>query len=409
MSNTEYRVYHDSNGHVKYYMLHTGDSTAESASNFIRITQEQYSASRTDVRVINGELQNLSNESKIDFLPKASRDIPAPKPVSWDNHKIVEIKNINKKVMLTWIVNNICTNHCMYCPAILHSGSNHHYEWSHAEKFINDFFDRYSNVTCSLSGGEPTVSPFFKPLINLIHSRGGEIVLTTNLVRSAEWWEDIKDKFTSISVSYHPEFTDQQKEDELIQKFLSLDLYTLLHIRVMMLPSHWEQCYNFYKKIRHMIESDELAASLEMVRVLPDYGRGEKFCEIIYTAEQNNILQDKHYVNSMKKRPYRSTVLRRKSQRSDYMTADNDLYEFTSAMTNNLINNYKTDFRGWECDIGIESLFVNWNGLVKRGNCPEGGIIGSIVDGINWPVGSVICNTAHCHCPPDVRVSKRIL
>ena len=39
--------------------------------------------------------------------------------------KIVDDSGIFR---LTWIINNICTQHCDYCPSYLNSGKNHHYQ-----------------------------------------------------------------------------------------------------------------------------------------------------------------------------------------------------------------------------------------------------------------------------------------
>ena len=44
---------------------------------------------------------------------------------------------------LTWIINNICTNACSYCPENLHNGSNHNYDWENARKFFKLLFEKY--------------------------------------------------------------------------------------------------------------------------------------------------------------------------------------------------------------------------------------------------------------------------
>jgi 2-iminoacetate synthase ThiH len=50
---------------------------------------------------------------------------------------IIEIKQQVPAMYLTWVINNICTNACSYCHPNLHTGTNHNYDWSHAEEFID--------------------------------------------------------------------------------------------------------------------------------------------------------------------------------------------------------------------------------------------------------------------------------
>jgi hypothetical protein len=74
-----------------------------------------------------------------------------------------------------------------------------------------------------------------------------------------------------------------------------------------------------------------------------------------------------------------------------------------------LINAGNTNFEGWECEIGLESLFVHFNGRVHLGNCVTSPKIGSIqdVENIEWPTGPIICRQSYCNCTTDVCVSKR--
>jgi MoaA/NifB/PqqE/SkfB family radical SAM enzyme len=324
-------------------------------------------------------------------------------PIPYNGKKIIEIKNLSNTLLLTWIINNICTNHCSYCPSNLHTGTNHHYDWEHAKQFIKDCFSKYGNVQCNLSGGEPTVSPFFKELVNLIYDNGGVTNLTTNLVRKKEWWEDIADKICSISVSYHPEFMDtREKEDELIDKLMYLHQRTRVTMRVMMHPDYWDQCYNFYKRL----EEVNTGFCMEVVRILPNFGIGDPFCTINYTEEQNNILNNTPPVLKFNKLPHN---FRHSKTVSNIINDDGSEQHLDFKIASTLENNKLTDFQGWSCDIGLESLFVHFDGNVQRGNCGQGGFIGNIMDTVDWPTSSTICGKDICHCIADVLISKRML
>jgi hypothetical protein len=142
-----------------------------------------------------------------------------------------------------------------------------------------------------------------------------------------------------------------------------------------------------------------------MVRILPNFGVGEAYCSINYTPEQDTILRTttphiryKHNIKTLRRDPSFS-----------FATYDDEStvalsFETTTAIMNNKSNNFK----GWECGIGLESLFVNYDGNVQRGNCGVGGIIGNIANDIDWPNESVTCNKSECHCVADLLISKRI-
>jgi radical SAM protein with 4Fe4S-binding SPASM domain len=378
---------------------------------------------------VTDQIDNLRNEKLMDVVPEMKVllgekiSVPSPKkvipiksipctprldiisaPITIDVNKIVEIRNKSKNILLlTWLINNICTNHCSYCPSDVHNGSNHHYDWEHAKKFIESCFEKYKKIHCNISGGEPTVSPFFKDLVNLIYDNGGSMHLTTNLVRPLLYWTDLPSKFHSIAVSYHPEFiTTSEQEDEFIEKLRYISNKTLTSVRVMMLPSKWDQCYDFYLKL----VKNNNAFTTEMVRILPNFGVGVDYCKIEYTTLQNHIL------NSTPVNAGRGPLLKhRKWPVSVSMVTDggNEL-PFTHQIQTMLENSSLANFKNWSCDIGLESLFVHYNGKIQRGNCGVGGTIGDIVqlDKVEWPSDSIVCDKTICHCSADLIISKGI-
>ena len=51
-----------------------------------------------------------------------------------------------------------------------------------------------------------------------------------------------------------------------------------------------------------------------------------------------------------------------------------------------LINAGETRFFDYTCFIGKESLFINYDGSIKKGNCAVGGVVGNIenFEEIDW-------------------------
>ena len=327
------------------------------------------------------------------------------KPILINEKNVIAVENrLKNHLFLTWLINNICTNSCSYCPTEVHSGKNHHYDWEIARKFIINCFEKYGNIHCSVSGGEPTVSPFFKDLVNLIYDNNGTMHLTTNLVKPMQYWKDIRFKFSSIAASYHPEFIKTEKdEDKFIEKSNFIGQETSLGIRIMMLPTLWDRCYNFYKKASR----ENKGYTIELVRVLPNFGVGKDFCDITYTSEQNEILNsyvlEAIYPDHKNLRKYISQSFLKYDDNSESERMDQKKAIY-------LENTKKANFLNWHCDIGLESLFVHYDGNIQRGNCGVSGIIGNINDfnNIIWPNDSIICDKTLCHCMADLTVSKRI-
>ena len=84
--------------------------------------------------------------------------------------------------------------------------------------------------------------------------------------------------------------------------------------------------------------------------------------------------------------------------------------EKTSQAPQDLINLGETRYFDWNCNIGKESLFINNDGNITRGNCSVGGIIGNIESykEIDWNslTRSVRCTQGCCICGADVPISK---
>lgn len=300
---------------------------------------------------------------------------------------------------LTWIINNICTNRCSYCPKDLHTGTNHNYDWENARKFFLMMFDKYPKIHCSVAGGEPSVSPFLPELVKIFYQRGHTIGITSNAAKTVNYWNDISPYLNYISFSYHPEFSDTK----FIDKVKAASEHTAVTARVMMHPKHWDHCLETYNKL---LAIDTIL--VEVVRII-DWGGGSDPNASIYSQQQIDWFTDNAYkglnrsgysIHYMNKGFRPAEIGARfyfndgKNERADSVVA--------------LINQGLTNFYGYECEIGLKSLFINHEGYVFLGNCAIGGPIGHINDPthIRWPKRSVICTKTLCHCTTDVAINK---
>jgi organic radical activating enzyme len=308
--------------------------------------------------------------------------------------KIVRVKQIDEEIFwLTFIINNICPNACSYCPSNLHNGTNHNYDWNRAKQFFIKLFEKHPKVHCAISGGEPSVSPFFPELVKMFRQNNSTIGITSNAAKPVAYWEEIAPDLQYICFSWHPEFVDK-KFDE---KAAAAAKYTFVMVRIMMHPDYWDQCvekYNSYK-----LQTD---CSFEPVRVYNWDGVTRTFD---YTKEQLDWFENNkpRFVERDSK-----TANPELNLGSTYYFDDGSTV--SSESTGHLINAGITKFKGFNCKIGLNSLMIDAFGEVRRGNCLVGGAIGNIndVDNINWPTKSIICDVEKCTCGTDVEITKWI-
>jgi len=306
-------------------------------------------------------------------------------------NKIIEIKQSVSALYLTWTINNICTNKCSYCPSNLHNGTNHHYNWEHAKKFIDIILKKYSKIHLAISGGEPTLSPWFRDVIKTFSDAGHPVGVTTNGVRSIPYYEDIAQYMSSIVLSYHPSFPDPEFEE----KALACAKITHTAVSVMMDSRHFDHSLEmFYRLCKH----DNLL--VEHVKIQPWEGASHEGGD--YTSEQIEIM------NSLSRHNATKAVAPKNRGHiggvAFYEDGTNSRFN-----AQKLINDDNTNFEGWECNVGLESLFIKYDGHIKRGNCITSPFIGKLqeADLISWPDSAWICRQSFCNCTTDVYVSKR--
>jgi len=310
--------------------------------------------------------------------------------------QIISIKRKSNVCQLTWILNNICTNHCDYCPPTLHSGTNHHYDWVIAKNFVDRLMNRYSQIHCTISGGEPTLSPHFPELVKMFHDRGHTVGITSNGARTVRYWEEVAPLLSYICFSYHPSFHDK----EFLDKAIAAAKHTQVTVRVMMDSRHWARSVEMFNECYN-----NPVLCVEAVKILAETsmrsGVGED-----YSTEQLEWISSQRL---------KFSTLRQYKDNPNWKQAEIDAVGYyddgsvdSSIDTNYLVSTGQTDFRGWACNIGLESLFVHWDGFVKKGNCMQGGNLFHLNDHEQHELPSTgeICLQNLCSCGTDVLITK---
>ena len=366
--------------------------------NFAKYTKVQ------NIEIVKEDWANKQGEQRI----------PRWKPIPENTGKIIE-KIENREAIITWILNNVCTYSCRYCPPNLHNGTNPKYDWEEIQPFVDKLFDHYgkqfgNNIRFSLSGGEPTVSRFFPELVKEINSRGGSVGITTNLTRSVRFIEDNFGYLSYAACSFHPSMAFTRNDaDDFIEKIKVAEKYTNVSVRVMLDPEYWDQTIEFIDRLY-----EEVKSNVDVVYIQDQYGGSiEKICELSYTPKQQSYIENYKNLNMKKSTVKISSKIDKNKQRK------NPIVYYENGQSEELIspqkhiNSGETRFFDYSCNIGKESLFIKYDGSIRRANCTVGGSnIGTIENfkDIEWQDMStpVRCTIGWCACGADVPVSKKI-
>jgi organic radical activating enzyme len=298
---------------------------------------------------------------------------------------------------LTWIINNICTNQCSYCPGNLHNGTNHNYDWSKVRQFFKELFRRHSTVHCSVAGGEPSLSPFLEELVEIFKENNSTIGITSNAAKPVSYWDRIAPNLNYISFSWHAEFIDKNFRE----KVLAAAMKTPVTVRVMMHPLHWERSLEELKTWE-----ENLYVRAECVRIL-DWGAQDTDSKSwTYTDEQNDFFNS--YVINKNYYPHSVSFNMKFSKlwSSEFYFDDETSVRAVDTVT--FINKGQTNFYGYRCAAGLKAMYINFSGMIYLANCQSGGSIGNILDpdNIRWPTTPITCDKNICNCISDVLIAK---
>jgi organic radical activating enzyme len=329
----------------------------------------------------------------------------------WNTLSPVELKQYTEKVDTLRIaaqLGNACTYKCSYCTPADYDGS---YSWPTGEMYdklitMIDEIDRiYKNppynkthIIWELLGGEITTWKNIEKFVNHLSEKGHLLHLITNGVRSERWWNQYGGLFSHVTLSYHPEYADYQHITNvgniLVEKGVSVGGLVLMY------PKTWDTCLEAISYMSKNVKFNVEIKKLHAIHVNGDFINWD------YTEEQQNYLQT-------------ATVTKEKIEynKSLYSTfrlkkITNDLYDLDKVNIQDIINSGKNNWNNWKCNIGIDTLYINPKGDVKRAaQCfnNEGFLFNWKNDSVNnysFPTEPMTCVYNSCHCVHDIRARK---
>ena len=332
----------------------------------------------------------------------------------------------NPYLSINWNLGNVCTYKCSYCPKECHDGS---FPWPKIEEAIKTVktIDRIykappynkEKIFFELLGGEVTLWTKLESLLSTIKETNNSVFLVTNGVRSLNWWKKNAHHFEHVTLSYHPEFCDYKHFCEVSKILHDSDVITT--ILILMYPKLWDKCveaFEYFKKhspVRlclqklHVCEGSKEAETIKTTH--GEFGEHPYSEEQVLYMSQNHNYQPPITNKEIKKNtPFTLGFLSSQNQ-------EKSLKVQSALLQINKLNNWK----GWDCYIGIDSLYLEQNGDIRRSvMCRATPPLGKwtarktdfgewkeTLDSVQWPTKPVVCPYEQCFCGADYRARRQ--
>ena len=357
------------------------------------------------------------------------------------------IQNEHAAFSVDWYIGKRCNFDCSYCIDYLHDNVSKHPPLEKLIQVVDTIYDRYgNNVHWSITGGEPTIIPWFQDIVEYIYEKPlgvRDISITTNGSRTKEYFAELYPSLHNITMSMHFEHI-AHREDEYIEKILYLEDFrkewneTMAKVdpefdrpesdprgyrkktflaRFMVYPGQFdriERMYNALKEggvekiefryIRPLASKGETSFKREdgiTDNQGPDYepinNKSPHVVKIVEHEEEWYSADEKEQLNSW----YAGDP--KKYLNLYFDNGDEELYHY-----NQLNFERKNNFEGWTCWAGRTHMKITPSGDIYVGSCHLGGKLGNIfeLDSAVLPTGPITCTKWRCTDNLDIRVPK---
>jgi MoaA/NifB/PqqE/SkfB family radical SAM enzyme len=311
------------------------------------------------------------------------------------NHNYIKLEHKNPDnldwFVVNWCLGNVCNYSCSYCPEYLHNSTKPWPLPDVIKKFIiqikNHFFDK--QIYFEFTGGEVTMYKHFESIAKFCHSIGIRVGLISNGSRTIRYWQENKQYFDHICLSFHSEFADADHFVNVV-KTVHMDVKT--HVNIMMNPNHFDLGLNVARRCRELGN-----LSLALQPLLHDMNRGL----FEYSDNQKTVLDNQYELITKNIPIYKQYDYYRGAMRKVRTDGSSEI-----ANTYDFINEKSNDWSGWNCYAGLEQIVVDTDGTVFRGWCKQGGEIGNIHAEVHLPELPVLCASTNCACGLDIMCTK---
>lgn len=281
-------------------------------------------------------------------------------------------------VKVEWNLGKRCNYNCSYCPPSIHDLNSPHTDLNVLERAVDKICEINKPIRISLTGGEPTVHPYIEELLEYFKFKEISWVnLTTNGSRPSRWYLQHEFFFNHIVFSLHFEENWQRVVKNINEYYDGTDREFFVNVM-----AH----HAYMKEVRDIVNSfDEKGIKYAIRRIRWTDGDHNVFDDLRYEGKDLQWILD-----------HEATV-----------KPNVKINNIKLMHSNDVIKQHLNQYKGWECNAGLESLMINWDGEVHRATCRVGGSLGNIYNGtFVMPTGPINCTRDWCTCAADIPLTK---
>jgi len=281
-------------------------------------------------------------------------------------------------IKIEWNLGKRCNYDCTYCPSIIHDNSSPHTDLSILKATVDKLMTLGKPIRLSFTGGEPTVHPQFEELMMYAKEKGiNWISVTTNGTRKAEWYDQLPVDQYVFSVHFEYDWMRVVNTIEILGA-----MNKNIIVNIMAHHKHMEDVAITTGRL----DGESIPYAIRRIRWTE--GDHDLFDDMRYDVK------DLQWIKSKEATVQGNCVI----DESEIMHA------------NDIIKLHRNQYKGWQCNAGLESLMINWDGEVHRATCRVGGSLGNIYEGsFVVPSEPVICTRDWCTCAADIPLTKYAL
>lgn len=298
-------------------------------------------------------------------------------------HKVKSRWNHQDSIKIEWNIGKRCNYDCSYCPSVIHDNHSPHTDIDTLKAAVDKLCDLEKPIRLSLTGGEPCVHPRIEELIEYIKSKGFWLSITTNGTRKPQWYisQELVDQWV-FSLHFEYEWLDVM---HTIKSVNDGKIHTHMLVNVMAHHNHMAEVMN----ATDLLEFHKISHGIRRIRWTE--GDHDLFDDMKY--DQNDL----DWILNKNSTVEPNTVIIYKD-REEMMHA------------NDVIKKHLNQYKNWQCNAGLESLMINWDGDVHRATCRVGGTLGNIYNhSFVLPSSPVICDRNYCTCAADIPLTKELV
>lgn len=308
-----------------------------------------------------------------------------------------------KYKFIEWKIHNVCTYDCSFCGDNHKDGSQRWFSLEKYKEYADKIIESCNGMPfwIQFTGGEPTLYPDLLELMQYFKQKGGWISIITNGTRSLRWWEEAKKMqvIDFLQITYHSEQTSNYKHIS--------DIITLFHdepVDVVCLITHVENTVELAFEAFSYIQKNTGAKITVKAMFISEYN--------IYEKYTNNQLNKLKLLNNISGRLHSTKKKLNIPAEMAYSQKLRIIYDDGAVTTSNpqtLMKNQQTNFLGWSCDVGINTMRIEYD-TIFRGVCSAGGEQAKISqDKINFADTPLICDKNLCFCGTDIIANKKMV